>query len=80
MALDGHSVRCRDIGIPPTVSVAVKDGTKPEELRIELHCSHGKVLIVPFGFDVPVLCHIPESCAEVLGVQPDKLFTTGPFL
>ena len=68
-----------DMEIIRTVFTTVKNGTKPEDLRVEIHCPHGKALVVPRRIEVPVLRYAPEACAEVLGVETGSLFTTGPF-
>ena len=59
------------------IPAAIKDGTKPEDLRVEVHCPHGKVLAVPEEIEVFVLCYAPEACAKFLGVDAKSLFTTG---
>ncbi|KAL5497756.1 hypothetical protein ACEPAH_2687 [Sanghuangporus vaninii] len=58
---------------------AVKDGTRPEDLRVELQCAHGKFLRIPRKFKVCVLRYSPAAYAKILEMDEESLFTTGPF-
>ena len=71
-------ISCRDSDLSHSVYCTIRDGTRPEDLRVELQCPHRTVLAIPDAFSVSVLRYAPEAYSGVPGVETTESFSWAP--